>query len=361
VNKMAIALLIVGLIVGAGAVYATQSAQYSGLQGQVNDLTAKNASLESQIAALKGAETKELNVFAVFATPIEEPWDNVIHQALLKAQQEGGLKYAYSDKNGYGPDFEKALRDVAAKGYDIIFGDAFGNEDAVRSVAKEYPRTQFVFGSAGGPTKPNLSVFDDYLHESAYLSGAIAAKMTKTNVLGVVAAYAGVEEVSRIVNAFILGAKQANPNVKVKVAFIDSWFDPTKAKELALAEIDAGADILFAERDGVIEAAKERGKLAVGNMLDQASLGPDTVITSTVWDMYPLVKHVIERVRAGIIEATNLMDYSMMLNGGTYLAPYRNFDDKIPSDAKTMVNDYTQKIMAGLFRVPMIESAPVSD
>jgi basic membrane lipoprotein Med (substrate-binding protein (PBP1-ABC) superfamily) len=184
--------------------------------------------------------------------------------------------------------------------------------------------------------------------------------MTKTNVLGVVAAMP-VEEVNRIVNAFISGARQVNPSVKVKVKYIDSWFDPTKAKELALAMIDAGADVLYAERDGVIQAAKERGKLAIGNMLDQASLAPDTVITSTVWDLYGLVKHVIQRVKVGIIEAVNLMDYSMMFNGGASLAPFRNFEDKVPADAKAMVADYTQKILSGLFRVPLMESPPASD
>jgi basic membrane lipoprotein Med (substrate-binding protein (PBP1-ABC) superfamily) len=357
---MAIALLIIGLVVGAGGVYATQSTQLSTLQGQVNDLTGKNAQLEAQIAAMQGTQTKQLKVFAVFATPIEEPWDNVIHQALLKAKTELGITYDYSDKNGYGPDFEKALRDVASKGYDIIIGDAFGNEEAVRTVASQYPQTQFVFGSGSGPAQPNFSVFDNYLQEPAYLAGIVAGKMTKTNVLGVVAAMP-VEEVNRIVNAFIDGAKQANSNVKVKVNYIDSWFDPTKAKELALAQIDAGADILYAERDGVIEAAKERGKLAIGNMLDQASLAPDTVITSTVWDLYGLVKHVIQRVQAGIVEGVNLMDYSMMFNGGATLAPFRNFDSKVPADAKAMVTDYTQKILSGLFRVRLEEGAPVSD
>jgi len=122
---MAIALLVVGLIIGAGLTYGMQASQLAGIQAQLNDLTAKNASLEAQLATLQGVQTKQLKVFAVFATPIEEPWDNVIHQALLKAQTELNIAYSYSDKNGYGPDFEKALRDVAAKGYDIIFGDAF--------------------------------------------------------------------------------------------------------------------------------------------------------------------------------------------------------------------------------------------
>jgi len=97
------------------------------------------------------------------------------------------------------------------------------------------------------------------------------------------------------------------------------------------------------------------------NMLDQASLAPDTVITSTVWDLYALVKHVIQRVKVGIVEAVNLVDYSMMFYGGASLAPFRNFENKIPADAKSMVADYTQKILSGLFRVPLMESKPASD
>jgi len=79
--------------------------------------------------------------------------------------------------------------------------------------------------------------------------------------------------------------------VRCKFSFIGSFFDPPKAKEAALAQIEAGADVLYAERFGVIEACKEKGVLAISNMSDQASLGPDTVITGPVWDMWPTIKH----------------------------------------------------------------------
>lgn len=304
--------------------------------------------------------TRTLRVFAIFATPIEEPWDNVIHQALLKAEKELNIEYEWSDNNGYGAEFERALREAASRGYDIIFGDAFGNEEIVRRVAIDYPKTYFVFGSALGPMEPNVAVFDNWIHEPAYLSGMIAGKMTKTNVLGVVAGYP-VEEVNRIVNAFKMGVKKTNPSAKVKVAFINSWFDPVKAKEYALAMIGEGADILYAERAGVIEAAKEKGVYAIGNMLDQYEEGPDTVITSVVWDMWPLVRYVITSVRNGNFVAMDLGEWTMMAKGGARLAPFRNFDDKIPQDVKQEINEITEKIKMGLYRVPIDENMPTSD
>ena len=91
-----------------------------------------------------------LKVFGAYATPIEEPWDGVIHAALTKAQEDGLIEYEYQDDIGYSGDMEVVLREVAEeKQPAVIFGDAFGNEEAVRKVAKDYPDIAFVFGSGG--------------------------------------------------------------------------------------------------------------------------------------------------------------------------------------------------------------------
>ena len=127
----------------------------------------------------------------------------------------------------------------------------------MRRVAADFPEIAFVFGSGGGPAEPNMAVFDNWIHEPAYLCGMLAGGMTKTNVIGVVGAMP-VPEVNRIVNAFKAGVKEVNPDAEVMVTFINSWFDPAAAKEAALAQIDAGADVLFAERFGVIEAAARK-------------------------------------------------------------------------------------------------------
>ena len=153
----------------------------------------------------------------------------------------------------------RCARSSEADQPDIIFGDSFGNEEAVRAVAADYPDIPFVFGSGGGPAEPNFSVFDNWIHEPAYLAGWLAGGLTKSNTIGVVAGYP-VPEVNRITNAFIEGAQAKNPEVEVKVTFINSWFDPATAKEAALAQIGAGADVLYAERAGVIEAAEGEGR-----------------------------------------------------------------------------------------------------
>ena len=100
--------------------------------------------------------------YAAYATPIEEPWDAVIHQALQRAAAGGKIRYEYADDIGYSGDMERVLREVAGKqAPTAIFGDAYGNEQAVRRVAGEYPAVPFVFGSGLGPSGPNLSVFDE--------------------------------------------------------------------------------------------------------------------------------------------------------------------------------------------------------
>ncbi len=306
------------------------------------------------------AESGPPKVFAAFATPIEEPWDGVIHAALESAKEAGQIDYQWTDNIGYSGDMERILNEVASEQQPaIIFGDAFGNEEAVRRVAKDYPEIAFVFGSGLGPSEPNLSVFDNWIHEPAYLCGLIAGTLTKTGKVGVVGGYP-VPEVNRIINAYIVGVKEANPDAEVLVTFINSWFDPAAAKEAALAQIDAGADILFAERFGVIEAAAENGLLAFGNMSDQNSLAPDTVITGPVWDMNPTVQYVIQQVESGSYTAQDLKDFSMMAKGGARLAPFHGFEEKLPAELLELVRQREEEIKSGLFRVPIDEEPPVS-
>ena len=86
-------------------------------------------------------------------------------------------------------------------------------------------------------------------------------------------------------HAFMAGAKETNPKVEFTITFINSWFDPPKAKEATFAMIDKGADVLYAERFGVSDAAKEKGKLAIGNVIDTQPQYPDTVVASAIWHM----------------------------------------------------------------------------
>lgn len=296
--------------------------------------------------------------YAAFATAIEEPWDGVIHTALQDAADEGLITYEYTDDIGYSGDMERVLREVAEESKpDAIFGDAFGNEEAVRRVAADYPEIAFVFGSGYGPSGDNFSVFDNWIHEPAYLSGLIAGGVSESGVIGVVGGHP-VPEVNRIVNAFIQGVKEVNPDAVVLVTFINSWFDPAAAKEAALSQVDAGADVLFAERFGVIEAAVENGLFAFGNMSDQNELGPDNVLTSPVWNMAPTVNYVIDQVVGGTFTSQDLKDFSMMAKGGASLADYHGLESEIPADILELVAQRNQEILDGLFRVDIDEATP---
>ena len=300
------------------------------------------------------AQDEPLKVFGVYATQIEEPWDGVIHTALQAEEDAGRIVYDFVDDRG--ADMELALTEIAEiDAPDIIFGDAFGNEEAVRRVAADYPDIAFVFGSGGGPAEPNLSVFDNWIHEPAYLAGMLAGGLTESDIIGVVGGIP-VPEVNRISNAFVAGAREVNPEVEAKVSFINSWFDPASAKEAALAQIDAGADVLYAERAGVIEAAVQEGVIAVGNMSDQSADGPDNVVTSVTWDMTPTVEYVIDQVGGGTYTSQDLKDFSMVAKGGAALAPIN--EALVPADLLETVMAKEADIVSGLYRVDINEATP---
>ena len=127
------------------------------------------------------------------------------------------------------------------------------------------------------------------------------------------------------------------------------------------AQIEAGADLVYAERFGVFEACKEKGVLAFGNMSDQNALAPDVVITGPVWDMYPTIKFCIEMVQKKAWVSMDLGEWSMMAKGGSRLAPFHSFEKTLPAEVIKEVRDLEQKILNGTYRVPVDEQKPVSD
>jgi basic membrane protein A and related proteins len=307
------------------------------------------------------AAATKLKVFAAFATPIEEPWDGVIHRALQKAQEEGKIDYTYTDNIGYSGDMERVLREICDKEKpDLILGDAFGNEEAVRRVAADYPEIAFAFGSGMGPVEPNFSVFDNWIHEPGYLMGMYAGGLSETGVIGIVGPYP-VAEATRVINAFRAGAREINPEARFLITWINSWYDPAAAKEAAQAHIDNGADIIYGYPFGTIEAAANAGLFTFGMMEDQNALAPEYVVTSAVWNMTPTVEFLIKQVEGGTYTALDLKDFSMVAKGGASLAPLHGLESKIPADLISLVNDKENQIKTGMFRVDIDEHVPTAD
>jgi basic membrane protein A len=187
-------------------------------------------------------------------------------------------------------------------------------------------------GSSGKPQAPNFSVFDNYIQEPAYLTGMVAGGMTKSNKIGMVGGFP-IPEVNRLMNAFMAGAKETNPKVEFSVSFINSWFDPPKAKEAAFAMIDKGADVMYAERFGVSDAAKEKGKLAIGNVINtQGQVPRHRGGVGPVAHGAHRIDRAIKLVKEGKFTAEDYGPYSMMKHKGSSLAPLGTFEKKVPAD-----------------------------
>ncbi|MEO7242315.1 MAG: BMP family protein [Variovorax sp.] len=315
------------------------------------------AALAAAAPGLALAQAK-LKVAAVYTVPFEQQWVGRIHKALKAAEARGDIEYKASE-NVSNADYERVMREYANAGNQLIFGEAFAVEAAARKVATDFPKTAFLLGSSGKPQAPNFSVFDNYIQEPAYLTGMIAGGMTKTNQIGMVGGFP-IPEVNRLMNAFMAGAKEVNPKVEFSVSFINSWFDPPKAKEAAFAMIEKGADVMYAERFGVSDAAKEKGKLAIGNVIDTQKEYPDTVVASALWNFEPTANRAIKLVKEGKFMAEDYGLYSMMKDKGSELAPLGTFAGKVPADLMAKVKAKEADIEAGKFSVKVDDGQPRS-
>lgn len=302
------------------------------------------------------AIAEKIKVAGIFTLPVEQQWISRIHKALVAAQERGDIEYVYSE-NVANTDYERVMREYAEGGQQLIVGEIFGLERAARKVAADYPETAFLMGSSFEPSGDNLSVFDNWIHEPAYLSGMAAGAASKSNVIGMVGGYA-IPEVNRLMNAFMDGARETNPDVKFLVNFIGSWYDPPKAKESAFAMMDAGADVMYAERFGVSDAAVERGVKAIGNVIDTSADYPNTILASAIWHMEPTIDHAIAAVAGGTYKAEDYGKYSYMKYGGGSVVVDENL---VPADIVAAIRAKEAAILDGSFVVNVNDNEPVSD
>ncbi len=302
----------------------------------------------------------KIKVAGIYTQPIQQKWDARLHLALQRAADEGRIEYVFSEKVA-NTDYVRVLREYADGGVDLVVGEAFGISKEARKVADDYANVAFLMGDPFAPHGSNFSVFDNYIHEPCFLMGMLAGKMTKTNKIGMVGGYP-IGEVNRLFNAFIAGAKSVNPNIEHKVDFIGSWYDPPKAKEAAFAQLESGVDVLYAERAGVVDAARDKGVLAFGNVNDmnKEENGRDVVVTSALWHMENAIDHAISRVKAGTFSAEDYKEWTMVSKGGASLAPYYEFDDKISADIKEEIGVRYRQILAGMFSVKIDDEQPQS-
>jgi basic membrane protein A len=268
----------------------------------------------SALAPMARAATP-LKVAGIHASPVENAWNSCLHGALQAAAKEGVIEYVFSEGVS-GTDYPRAMREYAEQGNKLIIGESYAVEKEARQVAADYPDTSFVLGSSGNEEGANFGVFGTWNHDGAYLAGMLAGKMTKSNVVGSVGAIP-IPEVNMLINAFAAGVKAVNPDAKHLVSFIGTFFDPPKAREAGLAQIDGGADILFGERIGTADAAKERGIKAVGSLIDYTPRYPDTIFANALWGFRPILNAAIADAQSGKPVGKNYTAFGLMKEGGS--------------------------------------------
>jgi simple sugar transport system substrate-binding protein len=239
-----------------------------------------------------------------------------------------------------GPDSERSIEQLARTGHKLIFTTSFGFMDPTVKVAKKYPKVFFEHNT-GYKRAENLATYSARFYEGRYIQGQIAAKMSKSGVLGYVGSFPIPEVVSGI-NATMLGAQSINPNIKVKIIWANTWFDPGKEADAAKALLDQGADVLMQHTDSpaAMQIAEQRGAHAFGQDSDMIKFGPKAQLTAIVNNWAPYYKERVRLVLDGKWTSTDT--WGGLKDNMVTMAPYTN----MPDDVKKLAMD-TQAAIAG--------------
>jgi basic membrane protein A len=294
-----------------------------------------------------------IRVAGVHASPVENAWNSRIHIAMQAAADAGLIEYEFSEGVA-ATDYPRAMREYAESGAQLIWGESYAVEREAREVAADYPETAFLMGSSGGPEGDNFGVFGTRNHEAAYLAGMLAAPMSESGVFGSVGGYP-IPEVNLLINAFRMGVLEVNPDATFVNGFLGAWFDPARAQEMAIAQIDQGADILFGERIGTADGAQARGVKAIGSLIDYTPRYPETVFANAIWNYGPTIEAIVADVQAGNPVGRDYTEYSFMEYGGNELIYVA---EMVPAEAIPAMEEKRAMIQAGEFEVPIDADEP---
>jgi len=253
-------------------------------------------------AAPAASASAPLKVAFAYVGPVGDGgWTFAHDSARLALQKEFGDKIVTSfvEQVPEGADAERVFRDLAGQGNTLIFGTSFGYMEPMLRSAADLKDVKFEHAT-GFKQAENLRSYDARTYEGAYLAGVIAGKVSKTGTLGVVGSIA-IPEVIRNINSFTLGAQASNPKIKVKVVWVNDWFNPPKETEAAQSLIDGGADVLMQNTDSsaVLQTAEKNGKFGFGWDSDMHSYGPKAHLASAVVNWLPYYQATVREVLDG--------------------------------------------------------------
>ena len=285
-----------------------------------------------------------LKVGFIYVGPIgDHGWSYQHDQGRLAVEKALGDKVetVFVEKVAEGPDAERAITRLARQDVGLIFTTSFGFMNPTLKVAKKFPTVKFEHAT-GFKRSKNVASYNARFYEGRYINGQIAAKISKSDIAGYIASFP-IPEVVMGINAFMLGAQTVNPDFKLKVVWVNSWFDPGKEADAAKVLIGQGADILTQHTDSTaaMQIANEKGVHAFGQASDMIKFGPKAQLTSIINNWAP---YYIERTKAVLDGSWKSVDSWKGLPAGTVkMGAYTN----MPADVAKMAVETEAKITNG--------------
>jgi basic membrane protein A len=255
-------------------------------------------------------------------------------------------------------EWERNVRTAAQEGYDLIIGVGSTMQDAVAHVAPDFPDTHFalVDSYAGGENVVGLISQEQ---EGTFLAGALAAEMTthtelegmnEEKVIGFIGGM-DIPVIQRFLSGLEQGAAYVDPEVEIEVAYVGSFRDPAKAKELALDMFqNQNVDIIYSVAgafgdQGVFEAVEETGKYAIGTDINYDNEVPGHILTSVLKHTDQAVYDVITREMAGEFTSGEI-EYGIA-SGVMDITDMSVMGEKIPDDVRAMLEEIREKMVSG--------------
>ncbi len=309
-------------------------------------VTEKTAEVKEVVKeVVKGKSAADTKIGFVYVGPVGDHGWSYQHDRSRQALEKSlGVKTTFVESVPEGADAERVITQLATAGNDVIFTTSFGYMNPTIKVAKKFPKIKFEHAT-GYKRSDNVSTYSARFYEGRAILGTIAGKMTKSNIIGYIGSFP-IPEVIRGIDALTLAARKVNPDVTVKVIWVNSWFDPGKEGDAAKTLIDQGADIITQHTDSPapLQVAEKRGVFAFGQASDMKSFAPTKQLTSIIdnWD-----KYYIDRVKAVIDGSWKSGDtWGGIKSGMVEMAPY---GDAVPADVREMADKLKASIVDGSF------------
>jgi len=299
-----------------------------------------------------------LKVGFVYVSPIGDAgWTYQHDEARKIVQKEFGdkIETTFVESVAEGADAERVIRNMASRGYDLIFTTSFGYMNPTIKVAKMFPKVKFEHAT-GYKTAANVGNYQARDYEGRFLAGMVAGAMSKKEVIGYVGAFP-IPEVIRGINSFMLGAQAVNPNIKMKVVWVNTWHDPAKEREAAESLILQGADVLTMHTDSAatIQAAEAKGIYSVGFNSDMSAYGPKTHLTSSTQHWESIYSAKIKAVLAGTWKPEAI--WHGLKENVVALSP---MNPVVPKEVVAKVDAYKMEMIAGkraVYQGPIYDQA----